>query len=321
MDLSTLLEVKDLRVETIGNEPSRIIENISFQVNVGEMMAIVGESGSGKSMTALSIMGLLPEALTQASGEINYEGADLTKLSEKKLNNIRGNDISMIFQEPMTSLNPSFTIGNQIYEIFKQHTNYTAREIKERSVELLSRVKIPDPKEKLNAYPHELSGGMRQRVMIAMALVCNPKILIADEPTTALDVTIQAQILDLLAELQKSYGMTVIIITHDLGVVAETCQRAIVMYAGQIVEEGTVKELFSHPQHPYTRGLMLSMPKIGKPKEKLYVIKGVVPDISRMPSGCRFNPRCEYVTDYCQKNEPKLERVGLERRVRCWNSL
>jgi oligopeptide/dipeptide ABC transporter ATP-binding protein len=320
--LSTVLNVKNLSVETTGKSPYSILDNIHFHVQTGETLAIVGESGSGKSITALSILGLLPESgLRISSGEVLLEETNLTNLSDKKMNQIRGKGIGMIFQEPMTSLNPSFTIGNQLAEVFKYHTHFTKKEIKERCIELLSRVKIPDPEEKLKAYPHELSGGMRQRVMIAIALACNPKVLIADEPTTALDVTIQAQILDILSELQKKFGMTVVIITHDLGVVAETCTRVIVMYAGQIVEEGSVEEIFETPKHPYTKALLLSIPRIGGQKKKLYMIKGVVPDINQMPRGCRFNPRCEMATEQCRQIEPKLEYIENGRRVRCWNKL
>ncbi|WP_077213220.1 ABC transporter ATP-binding protein [Bacillus dakarensis] len=319
--MTTLMEIKDLKVGPDNNQINSILDNISFQVKQGETLAVVGESGCGKSMTALSIMGLLPQNIKLSSGSIIFDGKDLTSFTTKKMNQIRGKDMAMIFQEPLTSLNPSFTIGNQIAEVFKYHTNYNAAEIKKRSIEVLQKVKIPDPEEKLKAYPHELSGGMRQRVMIAMALACNPKILIADEPTTALDVTIQAQILDLILELQKDFNMSVVMITHDLGVVAETCQRAIVMYAGQIVEEGKVEDIFEQPLHPYTRGLMLSAPRLGSPKEKLHVIDGMVPDRENMPKGCRFNPRCEFATDKCFESEPKLEEIQEGRRVRCWNKL
>jgi oligopeptide/dipeptide ABC transporter ATP-binding protein len=320
--LSIVLDVKNLCVETTEKSPQSILDNVHFQVQAGETLAIVGESGSGKSMTALSILGLLPESgIRISTGEVMLEEMELTKLSDNKMNQIRGKEIGMIFQEPMTSLNPSFTIGNQLAEVFKYHTNYTKKEIKKRSIDLLSRVKIPDSDEKLNAYPHELSGGMRQRVMIAMALAVNPKVVIADEPTTALDVTVQAQILDILSELQEELGMTVIIITHDLGVVAETCSRIVVMYAGQVVEEGSVDEIFESPMHPYTKGLLLSMPKIGNSKKKLYMIKGVVPDINHMPKGCRFHPRCEYATERCIQYEPILEHIKNGRRVRCWNRL
>jgi oligopeptide/dipeptide ABC transporter ATP-binding protein len=320
MAMESIMDIQDLRVGRGKDETfTSILENVSFKVNQGQSLAIVGESGCGKSMTALSIMGLLPENIQVGSGNISFADRDLTKLSSIEMNKIRGKEISMIFQEPMTSLNPSFTIGNQIAEVFKYHTTYRPKEIREKSIEVLKKVKIPDPEEKLDVYPHQLSGGMRQRVMIAMALACNPKILIADEPTTALDVTIQAQILDLLNELQETENMTIILITHDLGVVAETCHRAIVMYAGQVIEEGSVEDLFESPQHPYTRGLMLSAPRLGEKKEKLYVIPGSVPDIDSMPKGCRFGPRCEFATDICKEKEPVLEDLGGRGRVRCWN--
>nr|WP_328703149.1 ABC transporter ATP-binding protein [Alkalihalobacterium elongatum] len=320
--MGTVLEVQDLRVGRGSKDKfTAILENVSFKVKHGESLAVVGESGCGKSMTALSIMGLLPPNIEVGSGHIQFDEQDLTRLSTREMNSIRGKDISMIFQEPMTSLNPSFTIGNQLAEVYKYHSNYTVQEIKEHSIEVLKKVRIPDPEEKLDVYPHQLSGGMRQRVMIAMALACNPKILIADEPTTALDVTIQAQILDLLNEIQEIEKMTIIMITHDLGVVAETCHRAVVMYAGQVIEEGSVEEIFDSPHHPYTRGLMLSAPRLGDRKEKLHVIPGSVPDIDNMPNGCRFAPRCEFVTNICREEPPVLEEIGKERRVRCWNKL
>lgn len=319
--MTTLLEVKNLNAGLGEGDYRSLLDQINFTLKKGEAIAVVGESGCGKSMTALSIMGLLPRNIKIKSGEIKLEGVELTSKSQKEMNEIRGKEIAMIFQEPLTSLNPSFTIGNQIAEVLKYHTDYTAEQIKEKSIEVLKQVNMPDPEEKLKAYPHELSGGMRQRVMIAMALACHPKILIADEPTTALDVTIQAQILELITELQNKFNMSIIMITHDLGVVAETCQRAIVMYAGQIVEESSVEELFEKPLHPYTRGLMLSAPRLGNPKEKLHVIEGTVPDPDDMPKGCRFSPRCEFATEKCFAEEPPLEQVDKSRRVRCWHKL
>ncbi len=320
MNRKPVLEIKDLRVETTGREPLTILHGINIRVYEGETVALVGESGSGKSMTALSILRLLPEDSVRIhSGEIWFEGRDLLTLSEREMNDIRGRRISMIFQEPMTALNPTYTIGRQLAEVLAMHTDLSAKQIRERCTELLTQVRIPDPKEKLDVYPHQLSGGMRQRVMIAMALACNPKILIADEPTTALDVTIQAQILELLVDLQAKYGMTIILITHDLGVVAETCQRAVVMYAGQIVEESAVDELFASPKHPYTYGLLRSIPKIGESKKRLYTIPGVVPDLRHMPQGCRFHPRCEKMSEKCQMEEPPSAAFGHERRVKCWH--
>jgi len=320
--MGKVLELKNVRVGRKSKDGFHaILENVSFSIEEGEFVAIVGESGCGESMMALSIMGLLPKSMEVGSGSIYYNGKDLTKMSAKELNNIRGKEVSMIFQEPMTSLNPSFTIGNQLSEVFKYHTNLNAKEIKQRSIEVLTQVKIPDAEEKMKTYPHELSGGMRQRVMIAMALACNPKILIADEPTTALDVTIQAQILELLYELQQKLNMTVIMITHDLGVVAETCDKAIVMYAGQVIEEAQVEELFEKPNHPYTKALMLSVPKLGNPMKELYTIEGAVPDFDYMPKGCRFHPRCKAATKDCIEKEPQLEVIGQTRRVRCWHTI
>lgn len=320
--MGKVLELKNVRVGRKSKDGFHsILENVSFSIEKGEFVAIVGESGCGKSMMALSIMGLLPKSMEVGSGSIYYNGKDLTKMSAKELNNIRGKEVSMIFQEPMTSLNPSFTIGNQLSEVFKYHTNLNAKEIKQRSIEVLTQVKIPDAEEKMKTYPHELSGGMRQRVMIAMALACNPKILIADEPTTALDVTIQAQILELLYEFQQKLNMTVIMITHDLGVVAETCDKAIVMYAGQVIEEAQVEELFEKPNHPYTKALMLSVPKLGNPMKELYTIEGAVPDFEYMPKGCRFHPRCKTATKDCIEKEPQLEVIGQTRRVRCWHTI
>lgn len=319
--MEAILEIQDLRVgKENGGHFQAILENVNFKVHQGETLAVVGESGCGKSMTALSIMGLLPRSVSIDSGKVIFGGKDLAGMSRKEIDQVRGKDIAMIFQEPMTSLNPSFTIGNQLAEVLKIHTNLQPNERKERVVELLSQVGIPDPEGKIKAYPHELSGGMRQRVMIAMALACNPKILIADEPTTALDVTIQAQVLDLLSEVQSRYRMAVMLITHDLGVVAETCQRVIVMYAGQVIEEAFVEDLFEQPLHPYTRGLMQSAPRLGRPKEKLHVIEGSVPDIRDMPAGCRFQPRCEAATELCKEKAPKLEEVAVGRRVRCWHN-
>ncbi|RKQ35718.1 ABC transporter ATP-binding protein [Oceanobacillus halophilus] len=320
--MSTVLEVKNLNVETTGKLPHSILKNVNFQVQSGDTLAIVGESGSGKSMTVLSILGLLPvTGVRITSGEILLEDKDLVGYSDDKMNAIRGKEIATIFQEPMTSLNPSFTVGNQLAEVFRYHTNYNRKDVKKRSIELLKKVKIPDPEEKLKAYPHELSGGMRQRIMIAIALACNPKLLLADEPTTALDVTIQAQVLDILTDLKNEFGMTMVIITHDLAVVAENCNKVIVMYAGQIVEMGSVEEIFQKPKHPYTQGLIQSIPGIGKPKERLHTIRGNVPDINQMPKGCRFHPRCEIATEKCIKQEPILESIESGRRVRCWHTL
>jgi oligopeptide/dipeptide ABC transporter ATP-binding protein len=318
--MGAILEVQNLRVGIEKeDEFQTILDNVNFKVNQGETVAVVGESGCGKTMTALSIMGLLPLSVKIASGKVMFGDTDLAALSRTEIDKVRGKDIAMIFQEPMTSLNPVFTIGSQITEVLKIHTGLQADERKKRVLEILSQVKISDPSGKYNTYPHELSGGMRQRVMIAMALACNPKILIADEPTTALDVTIQAQVLELLSEIQSEYKMAVMLITHDLGVVAETCQRAIVMYAGQVIEEASVDELFKKQLHPYTRGLMHSVPRLGRSKEKLHVIEGTVPDIRNMPVGCRFNPRCDMATSICLEQQPQIEDLGNGRRARCWN--
>jgi oligopeptide/dipeptide ABC transporter ATP-binding protein len=318
--MTSLLSIENLKVgRPMDGSFSTILEDVSFSINKGEFVAVVGESGCGKSMTALSIMGLLPKIMSVHSGSIYYKGKDITKLSKKEINKIRGKEIAMIFQEPMTSLNPSFTIGNQLAEVFKFHTDYSKSEIRQNSIEVLEQVEIPDAKEKLGVYPHELSGGMRQRVMIAMALACNPSMLIADEPTTALDVTIQAQILNLLVDLQKNLNMAVMMITHDMGVVAETCQRVIVMYAGQVIEAAPVKDLFQNPAHPYTKALLSSVPVLGQPDRVLNTIEGSVPSIDEMPRGCRFHPRCNMATNQCLVNEPQLESHSEGRWVRCWN--
>ncbi|MBU8918521.1 ABC transporter ATP-binding protein [Bacillus sp. FJAT-29953] len=320
--MSKLLDVQSLSVGRHDKGTfSPILKDVSFSINEGEFTAIVGESGCGKSMTSLAIMGLIPKTLNLNSGSIFYKGKDLTKMSEKEMNKVRGKDITMIFQEPMTSLNPSFTIGNQIAEVYKYHTDLSNSEIMAKSINVLEQVKIPNAKEKLKLYPHELSGGMRQRVMIAMALACNPKVLIADEPTTALDVTIQAQILSLLSDLQRDLNMSIIMITHDLGVVAETCQKVIVMYAGQVIEEASVEDIFDKPVHPYTRDLIQSVPKIGQRAQEFHTIRGSVPNIDNMPKGCRFHPRCNEVMKICSEKEPVLEGVGAGRSVRCWNKM
>jgi peptide/nickel transport system ATP-binding protein/oligopeptide transport system ATP-binding protein len=304
---------------------ARAVDGVSFHVNPGETLGIVGESGSGKSVTSLSIMRLIP----QPPGEIQPEsrilfrdaaGAmeDLARAPERRMREIRGNDIAMIFQEPMTSLNPVFKVGEQIVESLRLHQNMGKREARDRAIEMLQLVGIPIPHQRVDEYPHQLSGGMRQRVMIAMALACNPKLLIADEPTTALDVTIQAQILELLNRLQEELGMSIILITHDLGVVAETCDRVIVMYAGQVFEEGPVDDVFHDPQNPYTEGLLRSMPRLGEEVERLAVIPGVVPSPTNWPAGCRFRDRCPYGWEKTEKEEPPLFDIGPGRRNKCW---
>lgn len=309
MEKNILLEVKNLQTKFYtDNGEFFAVDNVHFEIREGEILAIVGESGCGKSVTSLSIMGLVPSPPGKiVSGEILFNGINLTKLSEKAMRKIRGNEIAMIFQEPMTSLNPLFTIGHQIIEAIRIHNKkWSKRKAKERATEMMRLVGLPRPEELLNAYPHELSGGMRQRVMIAMALVNNPKLLIADEPTTALDVTIQAQILKLIKEINQQFKMAVMFITHDLGVVAEICERVIVMYSGQVVEEGPVREIFENPLHPYTKGLIQSVPDMRFKKDKLYSIPGNVPKPGTIKVGCMFAPRCEFKQERCVVETPPL---------------
>ncbi len=325
-----ILEVKNLQTSffTEGGEV-RAVDGVSFNVYPGKTLGIVGESGCGKSVTSLSIMRLIQSPPGKiVGGEILYQGRDLLKLNMGDMRRIRGNEISMIFQEPMTSLNPVFTIGNQIRETIALHQKGLSRkDIADKAVEMLKLVGIPAPDKRVEDYPHQLSGGMRQRVMIAMALSCNPKILIADEPTTALDVTIQAQILDLLRSLQEKVGMAMILITHDLGVVAEVADEVMVMYAGKIAEQGEVKEIFAHPKHPYTKGLLNSIPTLSKDptgkikKKRLEPIPGIVPNMLELPQGCRFQERCTYVVDECRGKEPDLRVIladpVLPHAIRC----
>ncbi len=314
-----LLEVKGLQA-TIRNKRNsyHAIENVSFSVDQGEILGIVGESGCGKSMTALSILRLVstpPVYIT--GGSILYRGQDLLKLDEADIRAIRGNKISMIFQEPMTSLNPVYTVGSQITETIRLHQKASRDQAWKQALHMLQIVGIPAPEQRIREYPHQLSGGMRQRVMIAMALACRPELLIADEPTTALDVTIQAQILEELRQLQKEFGMSIILITHDLGVVADMTQNMLVMYGGEVVEYGATLQLFQHPKHPYTVGLLRSIPRLDETVEKLNVIQGTVPSLDSMPAGCRFCPRCERAMERCRKEKPPLlERDG--QKVRCW---
>ena len=314
-----LLSVKNLSTEfPVKKGIVRAVEDVSFDVDQGEILAIVGESGSGKSVTSLSIMGLLAEPGHVAGGSLEFEGKDLATLSEKQYRELRGNDMAMIFQEPMTSLNPVYRVGNQIVEAIRTHEKVSKAEAKDRAVDLLRKVGIPSPEARINDYPHQMSGGMRQRVMIAMALACNPKLLIADEPTTALDVTIQAQILDLLRRLRDDTGMAVLLITHDLGVVSETADRVVVMYCGQVVEEAEVRTLFDHPMHPYTLGLLKSIPRLEDDDSKrLYMIKGMVPNPLEMPPGCHFSDRCDSCMDICREKIPDLVDVGGH-KVRCF---
>jgi peptide/nickel transport system ATP-binding protein len=295
------------------------VDGVSLKVNKGEVVGIVGESGSGKSVTSLSIMQLVPSPPGRiVDGEINFKGENLAKASKKRMKKIRGNEISMIFQEPMTSLNPLFTIGNQLREAIKIHQNVSNKEATKKSIELLKLVGLPRAEDVINEYPHQLSGGMRQRVMIAMAMSCDPELLIADEPTTALDVTIQAQILDLMRNLNKKRNTAILLITHDLGVVAEICDRVVVMYSGKVVEEGTTREILKDPKHPYTKGLIRSLPNIHEKKQILYSIPGTVPRPKIGMVGCRFAPRCELAFDRCFQENPELFSLGEGRRSRCF---
>ncbi len=306
----------------------KAVDDVEFTVAAGETLAIVGESGCGKSMTALSLMRLIPEPPGRiVAGSVKLAGRDLLTLSEKEMRGVRGNDISMIFQEPMTSLNPVMTIGKQISEALILHRDMNKAAAMKRAIEMLDLVKIPEPVQRAREYPHQLSGGMRQRAMIAMALACNPKVLIADEPTTALDVTIQAQILELILELQREFGTAVILITHDLGVVAETAHRVIVMYAGRKVEEAEVGELFARPLHPYTQGLMASIPRLDLLRgaaradtDRLQEIPGIVPPLFALPKGCAFAARCSQVTDICRSERPAYERKRPGHWAACWNT-
>ena len=327
--MSALLEVDDLGTWFYTRQGIvKAVDGVDFKVTSGETLAIVGESGCGKSMTALSLMRLVPEPPGRiVSGSIRLGGRDLLTLSEEEMRKVRGNEISMIFQEPMTSLNPVMTIGKQITEALILHRSLNRKQAMKRAVEMLDLVRIPEPKQRAKEYPHQLSGGMRQRAMITMALACNPKVLIADEPTTALDVTIQAQILDLIIELQREFGAAVVLITHDLGVVAETAHRVIVMYAGRKVEEAEVGELFARPLHPYTTGLMASIPRLdimrGEDKRndaRLQEIPGIVPPLFALPPGCAFAPRCPKADDLCRRERPDYKEKRPGHWAACWHS-
>ncbi|MBT9260105.1 MAG: ABC transporter ATP-binding protein [Clostridiales bacterium] len=317
----TLLEIQDLHVEFRTEEgivPA--VAGVSFKINKGETVALVGESGCGKSVTALSIMRLLPEPQARITkGKILFNGKDLVKASQAEMRKIRGNAISMVFQEPMTSLNPVFTVGMQVMEAIMLHQKVTEAQAWRQAVDMFKRVGIPDPETRMRQYPHQLSGGLRQRVMIAMALSCRPQLLIADEPTTALDVTIQAQILDLMRELRDEFGMSILFITHDLGVVAEMAERVVVMYSGEAVEEAPVHELYANPKHPYTKGLLTSIPRLDTQRKTLLpAIEGVVPRPQDRPKGCPFAPRCPYVMDICRSEHPDMVAVGEAHMARCW---
>jgi peptide/nickel transport system ATP-binding protein len=318
-----VLDVSDLRTHFFTQDGvTRAVDGVSFQVRAGETLGIVGESGCGKSVTALSILRLLPERLGRTvGGSVRFDGNELLNLNEPQMRKIRGNRIAMIFQEPMTSLNPVLTIGDQIAEAVTIHQGKNRQEAMQRAIEMLRLVRIPDPEKRVKDYPHQFSGGMRQRAMIAMALSCTPKLLIADEPTTALDVTIQAQILKLMVELKSEIGAAIMLITHDLGVVAETCQRVVVMYAGKIVEEADIFELFDRPLHPYTRGLMASIPRLKREGAKrLSEIPGIVPNLREPIAGCAFAPRCPLATDRCRTEAPSLADHGAGHRASCWEA-
>ena len=317
----TILDVRDLRVSfnVYGGEV-QAVRGVSFQVKEGEAVAIVGESGSGKSVTAQAIMRLIAMPPGKfKSGSVIFEGRDLLTISEKEMQKVRGNKIGMIFQDPMTSLNPTMTIGMQIMESLIKHQRLRKSAAKARAIELLAMVGIPDPETRMKQYPHQMSGGMRQRVMIAIALACNPALLIADEPTTALDVTIQAQVMQFMKELQQKTNTSIILITHDLGVVVDLCDRVIVMYAGQIVETGTKWEIFKNPQHPYTKGLLKSLPRLDQPKdEPLIPIYGTPPDMIQPPQGCGFCSRCESAMRICERQDPDWTAISETQSVRCW---
>jgi oligopeptide/dipeptide ABC transporter ATP-binding protein len=310
-----LLSVENLNISFINDKPLKIVDSISFKIEQEDVLGLVGESGCGKTLTALSVIKLLPSNAV-SSGSVVFKGENLLTLKDKKLQNLRGKEISMIFQEPMTSLNPVFTIGYQIAEVLMTHKNINKKQALKETVELLRDVKIPSPELRIKEYPHQMSGGMRQRVMIAMAIACNPSLLIADEPTTALDVTIQAQILELLGSLKEKNRMSILLITHDLGIVAEWAHRVEVMYAGRIVEEADVREIFNNPKHPYTIGLFESLPK--QKGERLSPIPGQVPKMDELPMGCKFSMRCRYMIEECREKEPELLPVNSSQHLsRC----
>ncbi len=318
--MKPLLRIENLKT-TFDTEDGCVtaVDGISLSIDPGETVALVGESGCGKSVTSLSILRLIPCPPGKIEqGHIWFEGEDLLAWNDRQIRKIRGKDIAMIFQEPMTSLNPVFTCGNQMMEAIRQHRHLTQKEAKAQVIEMLRLTGIPLPEQRFEEYPHQMSGGMRQRVMIGMALCCAPKLLIADEPTTALDVTIQAQILDLLIKLRKKLGMAILLITHDLGVVAEMAERVIVVYAGKVIEEAPVRKLFGAPKHPYTRGLLASIPRLDTLADELYVIPGNVPSLGRMPSGCRFHPRCRYACELCAGQSPELRKIDEKHKVACW---
>ena len=316
-----LLEVTNLRTYFKTDAGiARSVDGVSFSIEKGEVLGIVGESGCGKSVTSLSIMQLIPQPPGEImeGSSIKLRGEELVGASAKRMREIRGNDMAMIFQEPMTSLNPVFKIGDQISEALRLHKSLSKKDARDGAIEALRLVGLPDPEQRVDHYPHQLSGGQRQRVMIAIALSCEPDLLIADEPTTALDVTIQAQILDLLAELRERLGMAIMLITHDLGVVAEVCDRVVVMYAGEVVEQATATEIFANPRHPYTQGLMQAIPRLSQPTDRLAVIPGMVPPPTKWPAGCRFNTRCPYAWPLTEEQHPDLFEITPTHASRCW---
>ena len=317
----SILNVDSLHISFSTNEGRvDVVEDVSFFIGSGEIVGLVGESGCGKSVTAMAIMRLNQSPPSSVEyGRIFFKGNDILSLDEGSMRHIRGNRIGMIFQEPMTSLNPTFTIGYQVAEVFRCHLELSQNEANNKTVEMLDLVGIGGAQRRMEQYPHELSGGLRQRVIIAIALACRPELLIADEPTTALDVTVQAQILDLLRTLQSEMNMSVLLISHDLGIIAETCDRVYVMYAGRIVEQASVVELFRNPLHPYTTGLMSSSPRLGQSKKRLPMIPGMVPSPSQRGTGCYFTDRCSKASEYCRHNTPTLEAVGDKHQVACWN--
>jgi peptide/nickel transport system ATP-binding protein len=317
-----LLVVDELRVTFAGDDgrTTLAVDGVGFALQRGHTLGIVGESGCGKSVTSLSIMGLLPRQTARVSGSVRFEGVDLLHAPDRQLRDLRGDRLAMIFQEPMTSLNPSYTVGDQIAEAVIRHRGLSPREARAHAVEMLRHVRIPSPEQRVDDYPHRLSGGMRQRAVIAMALACDPQLLIADEPTTALDVTIQAQILDLMRRLREETGTAIILITHDLGVVAELCDDVVVMYAGQVVERAPVATLFAQPQHPYTVGLLGSIPRLDHRRDRLAAINGAVPDMARPPPGCRFAPRCPFADERCHREAPPAADIGAGHAARCWKA-
>jgi peptide/nickel transport system ATP-binding protein len=321
--MTALLEVSGLRTSFRLEEGGEFnaVDGVSFSIEAGRTLGIVGESGCGKSVTSLSIMGLLPKGQGRISaGSVRFQGTDLATLSQEEMRAMRGDRMAMIFQEPMTSLNPAFTIGDQMIEGIRVHRRSSAPEAREHAIEMLRRVRIPSPERRIDEYPHKLSGGMRQRVMIAMALSCEPQLLIADEPTTALDVTIQAQVLDLMRTLREETGTAIILITHDLGVVAELADEVVVMYSGLIVERAPVARLFAHPQHPYTIGLLGSIPSMHQEQQRLHAIDGQVPTPMTRVQGCRFAPRCPFVVDKCRAQAPPLIELGHDQQAACWRA-